>query len=357
MSELHLTPIRDSMPKGRRLLGDLALAILAGVVVALSPLAPKQWLGSLAAGVLTGGAVLVWRLRRPAVGPTDPARPHVRIAPGLIAVAVLWLAVFSSTWLFLYGQWTGSIWSNEHGIFVPFVVAFLAYRTLRAEPEPARAATSPWGLPLVAVGVALAVLDVSIRTGYVGTVGLLLTLPGLSLALLGLERTRRLVAPLAASWLMLPIPRTLATDMQLRHITSVSVEWLLDLVGYTVMREATVLQLPPRIFVVSDACSGFSTLYAALSIAFLLACITPNNLRRVLLLLAAPLLAMVANVVRVWILVVLTYHHGDWFIDSFFHPASGVATFLFVLGTLLAVAGRPEPASAAASSTEREHEP
>jgi exosortase len=177
----------------------------------------------------------------------------------------------------------------------------------------------------------------------VGTVGLLLTLPGLSLTLLGVERTRRLVAPLAASWLMLPIPRTLATDTQLRHVTAVCVEWLLDFGGYTVFREATVLQLPPRIFVVSDACSGFATLYAALSIAFLLACVTPSNLRRALLLLVAPALAIVANVVRVFILVVLTYHHGDWFIDSFFHPFSGVATFVVVLVALLAVAGRPDP--------------
>jgi exosortase len=226
---------------------------------------------------------------------------------------------------------------------VPFVVAFLVYRVLRADPEPARPAASAWGLPLVATGVALAAIDGAIRSGYIGTVGLLLTLPGLSLTLLGTERTRRLIAPLAASWLMLPIPRTLATDMQLRHITAVCVEWLLDFGGYSVFREATVLQLPPRIFVVSDACSGFATLYAALSIAFLLACVTPSNLRRALLLLVAPALAIVANVARVLILVVLTYHHGNWFIDSFFHPLSGVVTFVFVLGALLAVAGRAQP--------------
>ena len=120
-------------------------------------------------------------------------------------------------------------------------------------------------------------------------------------------------------------------------------EWLLDGAGYTVLREATVLHLPPRIFVVSDACSGFATLYAAISIAFLLACLTPSNLRRAALLLVAPLLAIVANVARVLILVVLTFHHGNWFIDSFFHPLSGVATFVVVLGALLWVAGRPDP--------------
>jgi exosortase/archaeosortase family protein len=67
----------------------------------------------------------------------------------------------------------------------------------------------------------------------------------------------------------------------------------------------------------------------------------PSHLRRGLLLLAAPLLAVVANVVRVLLLVVLTYHHGNWFIDSFFHPASGVVTFVIVLFGLLAIAGQP----------------
>jgi exosortase len=140
---------------------------------------------------------------------------------------------------------------------------------------------------------------------------------------------------------MLPVPRTLATDMQLRHIAASGVEWLLDAGGYTVLRDATVLHMPGRTFIVSDACSGFATLYAGVSVALVLACMTPSHLRRVLLLLAAPVLAIVANVVRVLILVILTYLYGNWFIDSFFHPASGVATFVILLFALLAIAGRP----------------
>jgi exosortase len=325
---------------------ELALAALAGVVMAASPLVPQHWLGSLAAGLVTGGAVLAWRLTRPA-RPEAPASPARRLRVPLLvgAAGMLWLAVFGTNWVWLYHQWTTSVWSNEHGIFVPFAVAYLVQRTLREDARPAHEEASPWGLPLVAFGAALAVLDLSIRSGYVGTVGLLLTLPGLSLSLLGPRRTRSLALPLAASWLMLPIPRTLATDMQLRHITASCVEWLLDSLGYTVLREATVLHLPERTFVISDACSGFATLYAAVSVAFVLACISHGHSRRALLMLAAPLLALVANVARVLILVLLTYHFGDWFIDSFFHPASGVATFVIVLFGLLAIAGRSHEAS------------
>lgn len=331
------------MQRGRRILPELALATLAGVVMASSPLVPKHWLGSAAAGVVTGGAVLAWRLTRPGraeqAGHAASAARSLHVPPLMAIAGALWIAVFATTWVWLYRHWTTSVWSNEHGIFIPFVVAYLAHRTLRRDDRPAQAEGSAWGLPLVALGGALAVLDLSIRSGYVATLGLLISLPGLSLALLGTRRTRALAVPLATSWLMLPVPRTLATDMQLRHITATGVEWLLDGVGYTVLQDATVLHMPGRTFIVSDACSGFATLYASVSVAFILACMAPSHLRRALLLLAAPLLAVVANVARVLILVVLTYHHGSWFIDSFFHPASGVATFVIVLFGLLAIAG------------------
>jgi len=339
LSDLQHPQIRENMQQGRRILPELALATLAGVVMASSPLVPKHWLGSLTAGIVTGGAVLAWRLRRPVKAQEiSTPIPPLRV-PALVTMAgALWVALFMTTWIWLYRQWTGSVWSNEHGIFIPFVVAYLVQRTLRQDDRPAEADASLWGLPLVALGGALAVLDLSIGSGYLASVGLLVSLPGLSLTLLGARRTKALAVPLAASWLMLPIPRALATDMQLRHVTAAGVEWLLDTVGYTVFREATVLQLPNRTFVVSDACSGFATLYAGISVAFLLACITRGHLRRALLLLSAPLLAVAANVLRVLILVVLTYHFGNWFIESFFHPASGVATFVIVLSGLLAIA-------------------
>jgi exosortase len=330
------------MQQGRRILPELALATLAGVVMASSSLAPKHWLGSAALGVVTGGAVLAWRLTRPARAEQPPSATQSLHVPPLIAIGgLLWIAVFAMTWTWLYRQWTTSVWSNEHGLFMPFVVMYLVHRTLREDDRPAQAEGSIWGLPLVALGAALAVLDLSLRSGYVSTIGLLTSLPGLSLTLLGARRTRALGVPLAVSWLMLPIPRTLATDMQLRHVTASGVEWLLDALGYTVLLDATVLHLPHRTFIVSDACSGFATLYASVSVALILACMAPSHLRRALLLLAAPLLAVVANVARVLLLVILTYHYGNWFIDSFFHPASGVATFVIVLFGLLAIAGRP----------------
>jgi exosortase/archaeosortase family protein len=54
----------------------------------------------------------------------------------------------------------------------------------------------------------------------------------------------------------------------------------------------------------------------------------------------APLLAIGANVVRVTILVLIGEHLGASLLDTALHEASGVATFLVVLVTLIFIAGR-----------------
>jgi exosortase len=328
------------MSNRRRILRALALATLAGTVIGLSPLVPKHWLGALVAGVVTGLGVFIVLLRRADDESGAVATPTPSVSPSVVVALLLWIAVFSPTWVWLYGQWTSSLWSNQHGIFVPFVVAFLVRETLRDDPEPEREEASAWGFLWLGVGEAAALLDTGIKTGYLAAAGLIVSLPGLSLLLLGRRRTRALAVPFAIALLMMPIPRTLATEMQLRHMTATAVEWILQGLGVTAFREATVIHLPGRTFIVSDACSGFATLYAGIAVALVLAAGPQSFLRRVALILAAPVLAVIANVARVFLLIVLTQRFGSWVIDSFFHPATGVATFIIVISGLWLVAGR-----------------
>lgn len=326
------------MPNRPRILRELALATLAGTVIGLSPLVPQHWVGSTLAGLVTGGVVLGVRLRRAAtVEEVEATGARWSISPWVAASVLLWLALFAPAWMWLYRQWTGSLWSNEHGIFIPFIVAYLVHSTLRRDPEPQREEGSAWGLPWLALGGGLAALDAPIHTGYLAVVGLLVSLPGLSLVLLGRRRTRELAVPLMVALLMMPIPRTLATDLALRHVTAVAVDQLLFFFGFAVLRDATVLRMPGRTFIITDACSGFSTLYAGFAVAFILACTADSHARRLLLIVAAPVLAIAANVTRVLLLVLLTNRFGNWVIDTAFHPATGVATFLIVLGGLLAL--------------------
>jgi exosortase len=323
------------------ILREIALALTAGVVFTVSPFTPNELAPAAAGGFVVGAGILAWRLR-PASGVWEEAAeagaPSALRLDHVLAASVLLLclAVFAPTLQWMYSEWTRSVWSNEHGIFVPFAMAWLARNALRGDGGPAQA--SAWGFLPLGLGLALAVADANAQTHYLASLGLLLTLPGLSLLLLGVRRTIALRVPLLIGILLVPIPYTLGTPLALRTLTASGVLPLLHLLGFTAMREGTLLLLPRQNFVVADACSGVATLYASLAAAMVLAAISGSHWRRAALILSAPLLAVGANVVRVTLLVLLAQTFGTDLLDTAIHEASGVATFAVALVALLAIA-------------------
>jgi exosortase len=320
---------------------ELALAAIAGLVFAVSPFTPNERGPSAAGGLVLGLGLLAWRLRSSSSVWLEPVSAETGVRRDLWLGAgslLLCLAAFAPTLQWMYREWTLSVWVNDHGLLMPFVMAWLAHRQLRGRARDA-AESSAWGfLPLTA-GLGLSVLDANAQSRYLGAIGLLLALPGLSLLLLGKRRTWELRTPLLVGVLLLPIPFSVAAPLGLRLLTARGVLELLHLFGFTALREGTLIFMPPaHNFVVADACSGANTLWAALAISLVLAMTSSTNWRRVALLIAAPLLAIVANVLRVALLVLLTRWLGTGLLDTPIHEATGVATFLGVLGPLLLIA-------------------
>lgn len=320
---------------------DLGLATVLGATVAVSPFTPDDLLPSLLAGVVVGVGVLAWRAwHRPTAGTEAPSVPlSTVLPPRVVAVLLLWAAIFAPAMVWLYGRWTASIWINSHGIFIPLLCGYLAWTALREDPVDGERA-SAWGFAFLLPGLALVVLDAGIGSHYVAILGLLLTLPGLSLLLLGAERTRALAVPLTASLLMFPVPNVAASHLVLRRITAEGVHPLLHELGVAAYRENTVIYTAKNAFVVADACSGFSTLYAAVATAIILACYCTSHWRRVAVVLAAVPLALGANVARVLLLVLITDWAGPSILETPIHEASGVATFVVVLVGLFLIADR-----------------
>ena len=328
------------------ILRELALAATAGVVFTVSPFTPNELPPAAAGGFAVSAGLLAWRLRpsspvwREAAEPALPLRLSGEVVLAASAFLLV-LAVFGPTLQWMYREWTRSVWSNEHGLFVPFVMLWLARNALRDDTGPAEA--SAWGFLPLGAGLLLATIDANAQTRYVAAVGLLLALLGLSLLLLGPRRTFALRVPLLIGIMLVPIPYTLGTPLALRTLTASLVLPLLHGIGLTAMRDGTQLILPRQSFMVADACSGVATLYASLAAAMVLAALSASHWRRALLILAAPALALTANVVRVTLLVLLAQTFGSRLLDTAIHEASGVATFLGVLVGLLAIANTRVP--------------
>jgi exosortase len=252
--------------------------------------------------------------------------------------------LYGPTLWWLYERWTLSVWHHAHGLLIVPVVGYFVYQELR----PLRSlppSTSAWGFALLVPALLLHALDAGMHTQLLSAVALVLALPGLSLLMLGARRTRAILFPLAFLAFALPIPLafTEAIHLQLRYIATAGTAAVVPLFGIPVFVEGTTLHMATGALQVADACSGFSTLYAALAVACLTAYSAPTNGRRLLVLAAAAPLAILANLVRVVMLVLLVVWQGEQILETFVHPLSGMLTFAVALPVIFWL-GSPTPA-------------
>jgi exosortase len=250
----------------------------------------------------------------------------------LILVGLAATAVYAPTVVWLWQRWTLSVWHNAHGLLVPFVVAYMIREKLRADPSPTPQPNA-WGFAFVVPALLLEVLDTGMHTQLLSAVSLVLLLPGLSLLTLGAPQTRAIAFPLAFLVFALPIPLSMTEQlhMVLRHVDTAATAALVPWLGIPVYVEATTLNMAHASLEVGDACSGFSTLYAAAAMACLTAFYADGWRRRLLVVASAAPLAVAANILRIVLLVGIVSHTGIDVLDTWIHPASGMLTFALAL--------------------------
>jgi len=266
-------------------------------------------------------------------------------SPALVgALGVLLALVYGPTGKWLIERWTLSIWHNAHGALVLPVALWLMWQELRPTWRSGPR-SSPLGWLFVVPALVLHVLDQGMQTQLLSAVSFVVLLPGLSLLLLGTARTRRIAFPLLFVALMLPIPLAVTERLHLllRQIAAHACEVLVPALGIPVMRVETTLHTPNASLLVADACSGFSTLYAAGAVALLTMYLSASNARRLLVVVLFAPIAVAVNVVRVALLVVLVYFQGTDVLATSLHELSGIVTFLVALPIIFWIGGPARP--------------
>jgi exosortase len=262
------------------------------------------------------------------------------------ALGVVLGLLYAPTVYWLFERWTLSVWHHIHGLLVPPVVGYLIWQELRRRRH-VQAVPSAWGFALLIPALALHGLDAGLGTDLLSALSLVLLLPGLALLVLGPATTRAIGFPLAFTAFMLPIPLVAIERLQLllRLISAQGARVVIASSGIPVHVSGTVLELPETTLLVSDGCSGFSTLYASLAVASLAAYSTTVPIRRTLVLLAAVPLAIAANILRVSLLGLLVWRQGNDVLATSLHPLSGVFAFALALFVLLQISGPARPAT------------
>jgi exosortase B len=162
-------------------------------------------------------------------------------------------------------------------------------------------------------------------------------LGGLLLWFKGRAGLRLMAVPLGFLVFSVPLPGilVLTLTMPLKSAVSACAEWLLHLAGYPVGRTGVVLVIGQYQLLVADACAGLNSMFTLEALGFLWMSLRPRSTvtRDALLALVILPISFAANVVRVMVLVLITYYFGDAAGQGFAHSFSGIV--LFVVAVLL----------------------
>jgi exosortase len=262
---------------------------------------------------------------------------RTRAAASAAIVAVAILAVYGGVLASLARQWASDD-NYSHGFFVVPLAAFFAWERRRALAH-ARVRSSAIGLVVISIGLVLLLAGRFGAELFLTRVSLLVVLAGAILYVWGAPALRILTFPLAFLLLMIPLPAIVFNQIAfpLQLLASRTGEVVIAAAGIPVLREGNVLQLPTRALEVAEACSGIRSLVSLLMLAIVLGYFTERRTGvRVLIVLAAIPIAILANAAR----VAGTALAAEWVspaaAEGFFHTFSGWLMFVVAFAGLLA---------------------
>ncbi len=164
---------------------------------------------------------------------------------------------------------------------------------------------------------------------------------GLVLLFLGRRALRLIWFPLFFLLFFVPLPSSLVATVTapLKAAVSAAAAQLLYTLGYPVARAGVMLSVGPYQLLVADACAGLNSMFTleALGLLYMNLMKYTSAARNVLLAVLIIPISFIANIIRVLILVLVTYHFGDEAGQGFIHGFAGMVLFIVGLTLILFV--------------------
>ncbi len=273
---------------------------------------------------------------------TSAPSPLAQLSPWwpiILGLLVLYLPTY---WDLANGLWNTE--EQAHGPIVLVVALYLLWTKRHIFiPDPASPARPRpvlgwsllvFGLLLYAQGRSQEILLFEVGSQIPVLLGVLLVT-------LGAAAARTVWFALFFLLFMLPLPGFLvdAATGPLKQYVSVIAEHILYLLGYPIGRSGVTLTVGPYQLLVADACSGLHSMFSltAMGLLYLYLMEHKSWLRNGILIASILPIAFAANVVRVMVLVLVTYHFGDEAGQGFIHDSAGIVLFVVALLFLFAL--------------------
>ena len=273
------------------------------------------------------------------------AVPQPVLPPGMDpVVSVLLLLGFAVLYLPTYVGLAQRVWPTDeqsHGPIILAISLWLVYsqrHALAALPvQPDKVFGTGFlvvGLLMYTLGRTQGIMLFEVLSQHFVLVALLLFFSG--------RRALRLIwFPLFFLLFVVPLPGSVvaAVTAPLKAAVSAVAANILYSLGYPVARTGVMLSVGHYQLLVADACSGLNSMFTleALGLLYMNLMRYTSVARNVTLALLIIPISFAANVIRVLILVLVTYHFGDEAGKGFIHGFAGMVLFAVGLALILLV--------------------
>ena len=256
--------------------------------------------------------------------------------PVLLGLMVLYAPTY---WMLAHGIWNSD--EQAHGPIVLVVALFLIWQKrdiflTDISGQKARPTNTALGWILLVMGLLAYALGRSQEILLFEVGSQTPVILGALLIILGWPSVKALWFALFFLIFMVPLPGFVvdAATGPLKQYISVIAEQVLYAAGYPIARSGVTLTVGPYQLLVADACSGLHSMFSlsAMGLLYLYLMQHTSVARNLIIMVAILPIAFAANIVRVLVLILVTYHLGDEAGQGFLHGFAGI--MLFVIGLL-----------------------
>lgn len=258
--------------------------------------------------------------------------------PILIGILVLYVP--------LYITLANSLWQSEeyaHGPIILAIVLWLTWQDRSKLIDTGQKKNSISGTLILIFGLLLYVIGYSQGISIFEVGSQLPVLLGITLLIYGANVARHFWFPLVFMLFLIPLPDLIIDTLTgpLKQMVSVFAEDILYHFGLPVARSGVMLSVGQYQLLVADACSGLNSMFSlsALGLFYIYFVQRKGWMPNTLLLLSVIPIAFFANVIRVILLVLITYYFGDEVGQGFAHKMAGVVLFIAALMSFLVCDG------------------
>ncbi len=237
------------------------------------------------------------------------------------------------------------LWTEDEQMHGPIILGLSLWLIYRKWPRMIELSegkpSSRIGWFISVIGLALYIIGRSQQILIFEIGSFILMLAAILLIKRGHTALKVLWFPFFFMLFMIPLPGPVVSilTMPMKMAVSYVAEQILFWAEYPIARNGVILQIGQYQLLVADACAGLQTLLTleALGLFYLNLVQHTSALRNITLAILIIPISFTANVIRVIVLTLITYHYGDAAGQGFMHGFAGMVLFISALILILSV--------------------